>query len=436
MTDKPRVSIVHKDVWGASLDYPDNHFDGVLCDPPYHLTQNSRNGSPRKNDPATPFGRTKLCEKGFMGKTWDGGDVAMDPETWERLLRICKPGAHLLAFGGSRTHHRLMCAIEDGGWTIKDVLMYVFGSGFPKSRNLHGEFDGYGSALKPSYEPIILAMKPLDGTYQHNMDDWGCGALAIDACRVGCANEIIEQSGMKVDMSRSAIHSGYDRKNSTMFRTGKPKERGGPANAEGRWPATIIHDGSDEVLACFPQSKGQQGALNGHESSSKTSNCHGEFKDRSFFTPRGDSGSAARFFYTAKASKRERNAGLDAANGQTNIHPCLKPIALTEYLAKLILPPERSANNNDAHHLTSNHGPRRLIVPFCGSGSEVIGGINAGWEEITAIDCEAEYIPIAEARTEYWMKRHLDACGRRKVNGGMDGVEITEPVMTEAPHDR
>src|SRR5689334_18285572 len=190
--------------------------DSVVCDPPYHLTQVSRAGSPRHNDPETPYGRTRIGERGFMGKTWDGGDVAHDPVVWFECLRVLKPGSHLLAFGGSRTYHRLACAIEDAGFEIRDQIQWLYGSGFPKSLDVSKAIDaaagaerevvgtkysscraargglefvggqsidalkhrdvtapssdaamqwnGWGTALKPAHEPIVLARKPLIGT--------------------------------------------------------------------------------------------------------------------------------------------------------------------------------------------------------------------------------------------------------------------------------
>jgi site-specific DNA-methyltransferase (adenine-specific) len=114
----------------------------IVTDPPYHLTQVSRGGSARTNNPDMPHGRHRIGDKGFMGKVWDGGDVAFRPETWAAALRVAKPGAHLLAFGGTRTFHRLTCAIDDGGWEIRDCLMWLYGSGFPKSKNLAGDWDG------------------------------------------------------------------------------------------------------------------------------------------------------------------------------------------------------------------------------------------------------------------------------------------------------
>lgn len=223
--------VVHGNILDVLPSLPEAVFDACLTDPPYHLTSVSRNGSPRTNDPAKPQGRHAIGSKGFMGRTWDGGDVAMRPETWALVYRALKPGAHLLAFGGTRTYHRIACAIEDGGFEIRDsILAFVHGQGFPKSLNASKALDahfgvespvvrpgasgkgapsvaaygdglnvgfrarpatepatewrGYGTALKPSFEPIALARKPLDGTLAENLLKWGCGGLNVDGCRV------------------------------------------------------------------------------------------------------------------------------------------------------------------------------------------------------------------------------------------------------------
>lgn len=129
------VRILQGDMLDRIKDLPDASVDAVVTDPPYHLTQNSRGGHARTNNQNTPHGRTRIGDKGFMGKVWDGGDIAFKPETWAAVMRVMKPGAYLLAFGGTRTHHRVMCAIEDGGLEICDVLAWMYGSGFPKSKN-------------------------------------------------------------------------------------------------------------------------------------------------------------------------------------------------------------------------------------------------------------------------------------------------------------
>ena len=149
--------------------FADASVDSIVTDPPYHLTQVSRGGHARTNNPNMPHGRHRIGDKGFMGKVWDGGDIAFNVGMWAQCLRVLKPGGHLLAFSGSRTYHRMVCAIEDAGFEIRDQIFWAYGSGFPKSKNLAGEWDGWGSALKPAHEPIVVARKPLEGSLSANV---------------------------------------------------------------------------------------------------------------------------------------------------------------------------------------------------------------------------------------------------------------------------
>lgn len=358
-------------------------FDGVFCDPPYEL--------------------------GFMSQSWDASGVSFQPETWAAVLRVCKPGAHLLAFGGSRTFHRLVCAVEDAGWEVRDVLMWMYGSGFPKSLNLKGAWDGYGTALKPAYEPVILARKPLDGTVAANVQKWGCGALWIDGGRIGHGDDKA-LGGNNGQPRGDGIHS-------------KALKHSVPTDyAKGRWPANVLHDGSPDVVGLFPESRGQQGDVRGTEPSrtgGDGTTCYGEF-GRVPAAKRGDTGSAARFFYCAKASTKERNAGCDGLplveggiknesgrgfsesdpyrNVMTrNAHPTVKPLDLCRYLAGLILPPAGRP-----------HGARHLLVPFSGSGSEMIGSLLAGWEDVTGVEASDEYAAIARARVQHAMNENRE----------------------------
>lgn len=270
---------------------PDCSLDGCVTDPPYALTAivqrfGSPNAAPARVNGSGAYARASA---GFMGQAWDTGETAFDPEFWREVWRVLKPGAHLAAFGGTRTYHRLACAVEDAGFEIRDQLAWVYGSGFPKSHRQHGAFDGWGTALKPAHEPIVLARKPLDGSVAENLSRWGVGALNIDGCRV---------DGV----------------------------------ATGRWPANFIHDGSGEVAEAFPVAPGQRGRIRGDEPARLTKNVYGAFTGsrRRPTTPRSDSGSAIRFFYAAKASSAER-AGSK--------HPTVKPIALIRWLCRLIAPP-------------------------------------------------------------------------------------------------
>jgi len=332
-----------------------------------------------------------------MGKTGDGGEVAHSPEVWLECLRVAKPGAYLLAFGGTRTFHRLAVAIEDAGWEIRDTVMWVYGSGFPKSHNLDGDWKGWGTALKPAWEPIIVARKLLEGTVAENVQKYGTGAMNIDAARVEVDPEIddmlrtVERGRRKSETWENG--SGF--KNETNHLTGVP--------ASGRWPANVIHDGSEEVVALFPQSDHQIAATRG-DGAPKNNAVYQAMKhgDQSI-APRGDSGSAARFFYCAKASRSERNAGLegmeernaskfsgganDSATGRDstkiampNHHPTVKPVALMEYLVKLVTP-----------------AGAIVLDPFMGSGTTGIACANLG-RHFIGVEKEAEYFAIAEKR--------------------------------------
>lgn len=250
---------------------PDNSVDAVVTDPPYGLA--------------------------FMGKRWDYDVPSV--ETWAECLRVLKPGGNLLAFAGTRTQHRMAVRIEDAGFELRDMIAWVYGSGFPKSHN--GPWGG--TALKPAFEPITVARKPLIGTVAANVAQWGTGALNIDECRVQPTGESRARVGEDSQARRYADKGG------TNF-AATPGARGG--DPSGRWPANLIHDGSDEVLAGFPESKGQQGAVRGTEpSKTGDANCYGEF-GRVPLAARGDVGSAARFFYCAKAGRKDRNEGLNS----------------------------------------------------------------------------------------------------------------------------
>lgn len=373
------------------ITYNGEQFDGVLCDPPYEL--------------------------GFMGKSWDSSGIAFDVEMWQDIFKLLKPGAHLLAFSGSRTYHRMAVAIEDAGFEIRDMIEWVYGSGFPKSLNIGkavdkiqgnereivgssgtrpiqtsgrinseassggsfereenfitkgtSEWEGYGTALKPAHEPCVLARKPIEGTVANNVLKYGTGGLNIDGTRVG------------TEQVNTSNGDGFGTQG--IYGTGINNNKGD--TRLGRFPANLIHDGSDEVEAVFPKE-------------------------------------SSRFFYTAKASKSERNAGLEGFEEQktfakntskivrvtnketgavyekeydtnttsANHHPTVKPLALTKYLATLIKPPTGG----------------RLLVPFSGSGSEMIGALQAGWEHVEGVELTEEYIPIAEARIKYWLEK-------------------------------
>lgn len=355
--------LIHSDCLEALRKLPDNSVDSVVTDPPYGLS--------------------------FMGKKWDYAVPSV--EIWAECLRVLKPGGYLLSFAGSRTYHRIACGIEDAGFEIRDMIAWVYGSGFPKSLNVgkaidkmqgnerinlglspnrrlshergnswkqtspnsmqytesrgNSPYEGYGTALKPALEPITVARKPIEGTVAANVLKWGTGAINIDGCRVGS-----EEISVHTD---PAIYSMTPHKSNLDYR-----------NHQGRFPANLIHDGSDEATAGL--------------------------------------GDAQRYFYCAKASKAERNMGcegLDKQEGQgsykfrtdgsldgkptaakSNIHPTVKPIALMRYLVRLVTPPNGT-----------------VLDPFLGSGTTAIAAIQEGFDWI-GIEREAEYCDIARAR--------------------------------------
>ncbi|MGI8765702.1 MAG: DNA-methyltransferase [Gemmatimonadaceae bacterium] len=393
--------------------------DAIVTDPPYHLTDIARTfqGKSGSIDARTGRQRSESRRKsaGFMGKAWDGGDVAFRPETWAEALRVAKPGAYLVAFGGTRTFHRLTCAIEDAGWEIRDCLMFLHGQGFPKSldvskaidkaagaerevigfdaakhrpnRDKHllagqpggggklkadngatttapatdaaRQWDGFGTALKPSFEPIILARKPLIGTVAANVQEHGTGALNIDGCRIG--TEVL------------SAHGGGRNDVPRCYGAGKgiPSILAGSNPRVGRWPANVVLDECAAELL-----DRQSGAVGNHGGA-------GAYLSRSGFgggivTPApSDTGGASRFFYCAKASQSERNAGL---NGERCTHPTVKPLALMRWLARLTTPPGGV-----------------VLDPFAGSGSTGIGTLQQGYSFI-GIEREAAYVEIARKR--------------------------------------
>jgi site-specific DNA-methyltransferase (adenine-specific) len=291
----------------ASL--PEASVDSVVCDPPYHLTSivkrfGADGAAPAKVGKTGAYARASA---GFMGKQWDGGDVAARVETWAAVFSVLKPGGHLLAFSGTRTYHRMVCAIEDAGFEVRDQIGWTFGSGFPKS---HNAGNGWGTALKPAWEPIVLARRPLIGTVAANVLQFGTGAINVDGCRVG------------TDDTRSvASKSALGLINDDSWKAQEVMA----GSACGRWPANLVHDGSEEVLAAFPDADGAV-------SNSRTANnnaVYGEQNGMERQVGRGDSGSAARFFYTAKADSEDRLGSK---------HPTVKPLDLMQWLVRLVTP--------------------------------------------------------------------------------------------------
>jgi len=399
----------HGDCLEVLRGMADNSIDSIVTDPPYGLS--------------------------FMGKKWDYDVPSV--EVWAECLRVLKPGGHLLAFAGTRTQHRMAVRIEDAGFEIRDMIAWVYGSGFPKSLDVSKAIDkaagverevvgsgyrklsnssmyaddagggfkesfnitapatdaarqwqGWGTALKPALEPITVARKPLVGTVAENVLEHGTGAFNIDGCRI---------EGLKPQVTQG-VNS-----NASSFNVAKERRISGDSN-EGRWPANLIHDGSEEVLAGFPTESGAAAPVRGTEASAASvglitgqrARVPGAFHD--------DAGSASRFFYCAKASREDRDEGLDGfaaittrdgravaadnayQRGKTerqNSHPTVKPTDLMRYLCRMVTPPGGA-----------------VLDPFTGSGSTGKAAVLEGFDFI-GIEREAEFVDIARARIEH-----------------------------------
>lgn len=365
--------IIHGDCLTVLPTLKPNSVDACCTDPPYNLaTMTARCGNGSAPITHQVHHRTAA---GFMGKKWDTA-IAFDPETWKLVYDVLKPGAHLIALGGDRTHHRMWTAIEDAGFEIRQSMVWVYGTGFPKNRNLG---DGWGSALKPAIEMICLARKPIsESSVAANMQRHGVGGLNIDGCRVPAPDAVSLAKNwerpMTTDIRGGKFYSGGS--------TPSAIPRTATASPQGRWPANLLHDGSDVVLAGFPDSKAKT-------SSSSSARAEGRIfggaqSNWSQGSSYGDDGSAARFFYCAKPSVSEREIGLnDQSATETSrrcTHPTVKPLALISYLTKLITPIGGT-----------------VLDPFAGSGTTGMACAVNGYEFI-GIELESEYVGIAEKR--------------------------------------
>lgn len=326
------MTLIHGDCLEELKKLPDNSVDSVVTDPPYGLS--------------------------FMGKKWDYD--APSEEVWRECLRVLKPGGHLLSFASTRTQHRMAVRIEDAGFEIRDMIAWVYGSGFPKSLNIGKQgvksYKGWGTALKPALEPITVARKPLIGTVAENVLEYGTGGLNVDGCRVG------------TETVKNALPS-YRGKTGEFVAQNQNFTKGKVEYNTGRFPANLIHDGSEEVAVNFPNDN-------------------------------------ARFFYCAKASKKDRDEGLEEFDTKQitpycedgnrregrdgtgkylprkNFHPTVKPTDLMRYLCRLVTPPNGI-----------------VLDPFMGSGSTGKAAKLEGFRFV-GIEREAEYVEIARARIE------------------------------------
>lgn len=431
----------------------DNSVDAVVCDPPYGLS--------KEPNMAEVLGHWLAGDDyahkgaGFMGKSWDS--FVPGPAIWKEVFRVLKPGGYLLAFFGSRTYDLGTLAIRLAGFEIRDQIMWVYGSGFPKSLNISkaidaaagaereviGEYknpagnkaggnslnmsavgmperayitapateaaaqwEGWGTALKPAHEPIVMARKPFKGTVAANVQQHGTGGLNIDACRVPTTEKLNGGAGGLLS----------DQRDGTEY-PGSEWEQA----EEGRWPANLVHDGSDEVVALFPGSAGARAPVTGNEPSAASTGTVTNMRQRVATQHHGDKGSAARFFYCPKANKADRNYGLTGettsahdmvhrkegsaglncpragagrTSGALNTHPTVKPIALMRWLVRLITPPGGL-----------------VLDPFVGSGSTAIAAVQEGFKFI-GFEMDEGYHAIAQQRYAHALREKINA--RRK----------------------
>jgi site-specific DNA-methyltransferase (adenine-specific) len=452
------------DVLDFCRTYEGEKFHACLCDPPYHLTSivkrfGGENAAPAKgNRPNDPYRRTGT---GFMGKQWDGGDIAFRPETWEAIASVLHPGAFLFCFAGTRGYHRQAVAMEDAGLVILPAMVWITGQGFPKATRIAAKeyeetgqikagaaspgnvmrtgltprysemlprsetariWAGHrygGQALKPACEFIVVAQVPYRGKPAECIVKTGAGALNIAGGRIS--------ADWQKERGEAWLRSG---KQATPDQWQGPSDkRHGSTCADrvhegGRWPSNVLLDTEsaarlDEQSGVTVSKSGGMGGIDPGMWNGKRSTYRGGHDD---------SGGASRFYhisdyqaeqieaaecgiYQAKAGRVERDAGLEAmplqevldrgavskhfekmgnlSQPMRNSHACVKPLRLTRYLASLLLPP-------------AEYAPRRLYVPFSGSGSEALGGMLAGWEVVIGVEREAEYLSIAQARAKFW----------------------------------
>lgn len=418
-----KATILTGDCLELMRTLPDNSVDSVVTDPPYGIRFmgkawdgadiERRHASADSSD----AGRTRNGKAAAAAGMYDLAPEAMKAfqrfsEAWAaEAIRVLKPGGLLLSFASPRTYHRMASGIEDAGFEVRDQIMWIFGSGFPKSHN--GAWGG--TACKPAHEPVVLARKPLEGTVAQNFAKWGTGGLDIDGCRIPTDETLRAGAGVipcrhdertpRGRVGQASATARYAENGATNF-AAAPGPRGG--DIAGRWPANVIHDGSDTVLACFPDAPGQQGDLRGQSRKRVSRGIYGDMPvapDAPDAPARNDSGSAARFFYCAKATAKDREAGLadfekraagmvSENSGQhitrrddgyeppqrANHHPTVKPTDLMRYLCRLVTPAGGT-----------------VLDPFMGSGSTGRGAALEGFRFI-GMEMDRAYVAIASAR--------------------------------------
>ena len=451
---------------------PDESVDAIVTDPPYGLSSQPDIAEVLRHWLAGDDYQHR--GGGFMGKTWDS--FVPGPAIWKEAYRVLKPGGHLTAFFGTRTYDLGVIAVRLAGFEVRDTLAYCFGSGFPKSldvskaldraagaerevvgqrKNLnrtknraaagafnasHGgmmredrdtfddcpipatpeaqKWQGFGTALKPAWESIVLARKPLEGTVVQNVGKYGTGALNIDGCRVATDDSL--GGGAEKTVAIEGKGEGWQRpwmrdEDAVEAHAARVRANVEKAEAQGRWPANLILD--EEAARRLDEQSGESTSRVGGVRTGKPDGFLGSIGSTSG-TEHNDTGGASRFFYTAKASSAERNAGLsefekkaagvhddDAyvwpKNGdgsprnkkvepRANHHPTVKPIDLMRWLVRLVTPPGG-----------------RVLDPFTGSGTTGIAAHLEGMEFI-GIEREPEYRAIAEARIEWWSQYEGD----------------------------
>jgi site-specific DNA-methyltransferase (adenine-specific) len=391
-------TLLNCDVLEGLRSLPDNSVDSIVTDPPYGIS--------------------------FMNQGWDYDIPPV--EVWKEALRVLKPGGYAVIACGTRTQHRMTVNIEDAGFEIRDVIAWVYASGFPKSKDLSAILSGFGTALKPAMEMWTLCRKPLsEKNLEENLTTWGTGGVNIDGCRVPL--KPVDESQVRTMKRGQRPADGFG-----MNSTGD--DEGNVCRADGRHPANLIHDGSGEVLEHFPDGKGQLVQKVYKEKSAKFDGIYHNGKvyqneDRDVQPAKDELGSAARFYYCAKPSRAEKDAGLDMlpdmpvciSNGAQagvenpdykpnsiginkvkyvkNFHTTIKPIELMRYLCRMVTPPKGV-----------------VLDPYLGSGTTAIGAVMEYFKYI-GIEEHPGYCAIAMHRIEHWMPSFLERYFAEEVQG-------------------